>query len=294
MSTKILASTQGDYIRLALTEDAKLVEYTLWNPDVPDGVGDLYTGRVAARATAMGGVFVDLGAGQTGFLPDSAGGKSWSDGDLIGVRVTRAAQGGKGPRLAGDRSITPGHKAGLVAIGPGPLVDFHTQYPESPIIVDSYALLARLRNIVQNVVYGVHCLDPHEDEIAELESHNVMLPAGARATIIPTPALTAIDIDAGASTAERAHKSVSQARLNRTIIPELARQIRLRNLGGAILIDFAGMRPAARASLAPELHRAFAGDPLRPRLLGFSCLGFAEIVRPRIRQPLHELLLRIR
>jgi Rne/Rng family ribonuclease len=116
------------------------------------------------------------------------------------------------------------------------------------------------------------------------------LPQGARAIFSPTPALTAIDIDGGAASGERGEKSAAQGRLNRAIIPALARQIRLRNLGGAILIDFAGMKASARPSLAPDLSAALARDPLKPRLLGFTSLGFAEVLRPRIRPPLHEIL----
>jgi hypothetical protein len=73
-------------------------------------------------------------------------------------------------------------------------------------------------------------------------------------------------------------------------MPELARQIRLRNLSGAILVDLAGLSPKRRAALGPALAGALADDPLRPRLLGFTALGLAEIVRPRVHPPLHELL----
>jgi Ribonuclease G/E len=51
------------------------------------------------------------------------------------------------------------------------------------------------------------------------------------------------------------------------------------------------MKSAARVKLQPVLAAALARDPLKPRLLGFSHLGFAEISRPRIRPPLHEMLM---
>jgi len=78
--------------------------------------------------------------------------------------------------------------------------------------------------------------------------------------------------------------------LNTALIPEIARQILLRNLSGAILIDFAGMKSSARPKLLPALEQALKADPLNPRCLGFSHLGFAEITRPRVRPPLHEFL----
>ena len=113
---------------------------------------------------------------------------------------------------------------------------------------------------------------------------------GARLHIQPTPALVAIDVDAGGAVAPRQGKVASHLAANLAVLPVLARQIRLRNLSGAILVDFAGLPARRRISLAPALRAALAEDPLRPRLLGFTVLGLAEIVRSRVHPPLHELL----
>jgi Ribonuclease G/E len=109
-------------------------------------------------------------------------------------------------------------------------------------------------------------------------------------SIHPTPALTAIDVDVGAATAAGGSKAAAQLALNRAVLPALATEIRLRNLSGAILVDLAGLPARRRAVLTDELAAALADDPLRPRLLGFTRLGLAEIVRPRIHPPLHEML----
>jgi Ribonuclease G/E len=69
----------------------------------------------------------------------------------------------------------------------------------------------------------------------------------------------------------------------------LARQIRARNLAGPILVDFAGLSPRRRAALDEPLKAALASDPL-VRLLGFTKLGMAELVRDRVHPPLHEVL----
>lgn len=63
-----LAYTPGE-LRLAVVQDDELLDYTLWRPDFPDGVGDLYHGRIATLVPAMGGAFVNIGlGGQQGFL----------------------------------------------------------------------------------------------------------------------------------------------------------------------------------------------------------------------------------
>ena len=123
-----------------------------------------------------------------------------------------------------------------------------------------------------------------------LTRQDAALPGGMRACFHPTPALTAIDMDLGAGTAARGSKTRTLLEANRAALPALARQIRLRNLSGAILIDLAGLSVPRRSALADDLAAALAPDPVGPRLLGFTRLGFAEITRPRGAPPLHELL----
>jgi len=286
----IAVSVRGQSARIALLNGDILTEYAIWNPESPDGVGDVYTARVTARAPAMAGSFLDLG-GETGFLPDSAGAAGLTEGDYLTVRVTRAAQSGKGPRLAA-LAEPPAQKPGLIRRGFGPVLDLANRFLTAPVVIDDHALMATLRPILEGrMTYKTTCFDAIlEDEIAGLAEPTAALPHGAFMHIAVTPALTAIDIDAGAATAEAGAKPQSQLALNTAIIPELCRQIVLRNLSGAILVDFAGMKSAARAKLQPALAAALAPDPLKPRLLGFSHLGFAEISRPRIRPPLHEML----
>jgi Ribonuclease G/E len=101
MTTRILGACSPGEVRVAVVRDGVLADYGIWRPGAPDGVGDVYRGRVIAKVPAMAGTFVTLGDAE-GFLPDSNGGAGLSDGDGVTVRITRAAQGGKGPRLAVD------------------------------------------------------------------------------------------------------------------------------------------------------------------------------------------------
>ncbi len=286
----ILVSAQGGLVRVALLEAGILVDYCVINPDQPDLVGDVYEGRVIARAPAMAGLFIDLGGALTGFLPDSAGGKSAREGDALRLLVTRTAQGGKGPRLRAIGAAISA-KPGLRQRGSGILGEWRALHPDAPIRVDDYGLLATLRADFPDAAHQTACCADIEDDIDALAEPFCPLPGGAVAQFSPTPALVAIDIDARGATADRGGKNAAQLRLNRGVIPDLTRQIRLRNFGGAILIDFAGMKAGARSLLAPDLIANLARDPLKPRLLGFTALGFAEILRPRVRAPLHEVLI---
>ena len=280
-------------MRVAVMDGDTLLDYAIDRPGAPDGVGDVHVGRVAALVPAMAGSFVELVHAQ-GFLPDSEGGAGLAEGCLLAVRVSRAAQGGKGPRLSarGCEAIACQGPVRLLQSGPGALARIALSLPGWPVRLDDQAALARLRPVLGDRAGSVARAfdDALEEEIDGLGGSAFALPGGLRASIVPAPALTAIDVDGGASTAQQGGKAASQLAANRTAVPALARQIRLRNLGGAILIDFAGMPARKRALLGPALETALRTDPVGPRLVGFTGLGLAEILRPRIHPPLHELL----
>jgi Ribonuclease G/E len=287
MTERILAACSPGEVRVAVVRDNLLLDYAIWRPGAPDGVGDLHLGRVVARVPAMAGSFVALD-GAEGFLPDSEGGTGLGQGDLVPVRVTRAAQGGKGPRLTARLAAgeTPPARA------PGPLVELARRYTDAAVLVDDAGVAGRLKPLLGD---RVATIARAFDEAAEEQVEALALPeaeanGGVRLHFHPTPALVAIDVDAGQAVSSRQGKAASHATANLAALPALARQIRLRNLSGAIMIDFAGLPARRRPSLAPALHAALADDPLRPRLLGFTALGLAEIVRPRVHPPLHELL----
>jgi Ribonuclease G/E len=280
----IAASLRGERVRVARLAGDRLAEYWLWDLARPDGVGDVLTGRVDAVMPALAGCFVSLGE-LTGFLPDSAGGKGLSDGTYVAVRVTRAPQGGKGPRLA-VVDQPAGDRVGRIREGEGPLLELCGRAAAAPVLVDDHALMARLRPALgERLRYDAGCFDAVlEDEVAGLAEPAADLPLGARMQITAAPAATMIDIDAGSAS------GVAPLALNQAIMPELCRQIVLRNLSGGILIDFAGLKAGARARLGEGLRAALDADFLQPAFLGFSHLGFAEIVRRRVRPPLHEML----
>jgi hypothetical protein len=296
MTLAIRAACSPGEIRIAVTRDDILIDFALWRPGQPDGVGDLHRGRITARVPAMAGAFVALD-GADGFLPDTDGAAGATAGTVLGVRITRAAQGGKGPRLTAaldpvEHALVGSGAPALIHRGPGELASLAARYPDAPLLLDDAFQAAALRTALGarlSVVRAAFDADL-AGRLAALADPVVDLDGGARLSIHPTPALTAIDVDSGSATASRVAKAAAQLALNRAILPALAREIRLRNLSGAILVDLAGLAVRQRAALAPDLTAALAEDHLHPRLLGFTRLGLAEIVRTRIHPPLHELL----
>ena len=90
--------------------------------DAASALLDDVRASVTALAPAMAGAFVALGGGETGFLPDKeTAGPLPQDGQVLPVRVTRAAQGGKGPRVSAR--LTREEEALAAAAEPGDLWD---------------------------------------------------------------------------------------------------------------------------------------------------------------------------
>ncbi len=125
-----------------------------------------------------------------------------------------------------------------------------------------------------------------EDAIAEALNKTVSLKGGGRITIEETKAFVAIDVDSGA---DKGNGSIS--RLNIEAAAEIARQIRLRNLSGKIIIDFAGssdyhfLKPVIET-----LEKEVAQDYTRTTVLGSSRAGNVEVIRVRKRPTLQDLL----
>ncbi len=293
MTVRLLAASSPGEIRIAAVEGERLLDYALWRPGAPDGVGDLHRGRIESVLPALGGAFVTLCSG-SGFLPLRDNERHLGDGDPVLVRIVRSAQGGKGPRLRLSNDHDPGivGAPALLAPGPDPLVRLAAAHPDASITSDDPAAVAGLApGLRQRIARSAAALPAAvEEQVEDLSSATIALPGGMRASIHPTPALVAIDLDGGGTSAGRQDKQVAQFAANRQAIGPLLHQLRLRNLSGAILVDLAGLAARKRAALRPEIEAALASDPLQPRLLGFTALGLAEILRPRIHPPLHELL----
>ncbi|MEI4486696.1 ribonuclease E/G [Frigidibacter sp. MR17.14] len=123
------------------------------------------------------------------------------------------------------------------------------------------------------------------DAIDALTVPEVALPAGGSLVIEPTRALVAVDVNTGADTSLAAGLKANIAAAR-----ELPRQLRLRGLGGQVVIDFAPMPKKDRAALDQQLRAAFRGEAAETSLAGWTPLGNYELSRKRDRLPLADLL----
>ena len=172
----------------------------------------------------------------------------------------------------------------------------------SEIIVDTPFALNRVQNILQNwhINKGVKvtlykgnepllvAMDIHKEIKAALNV-KVNMPSGGYLFIQQTEALTVIDVNSG--------KFISSATQDETILKtnieavhEIARQLRLRNIGGMVIVDFIDMTSRAdKLAMLEELEIALEADKAKPQVGQLSDLGLVELTRHRQGQSLAEI-----
>ncbi|MBL0037789.1 MAG: ribonuclease G [Nitrosomonadales bacterium] len=133
-------------------------------------------------------------------------------------------------------------------------------------------------------LYGV------EDEIERALSRRVNLKSGGYIIIDQTEALTTVDVNTGGFVGSRNFDdTIFKTNLDAAQI--IARQLRLRNLGGIIICDFIDMNNQGhRDAVLEEFKKSLANDHTRITVNGFSALGLVEMTRKRTRESLAHIL----
>lgn len=117
----------------------------------------------------------------------------------------------------------------------------------------------------------------------------VWLKSGGSLVIQPTEALTVIDVNTGKAISGKKKVQETFLKVNLEAAKEIARQIRLRNISGIIIIDFIDMDlQKDKDLLMKELDEHFKKDPIKTTLVDMTALGLVEVTRKKLRKPLHE------
>jgi ribonuclease G len=130
-----------------------------------------------------------------------------------------------------------------------------------------------------------------QDEIAKALNSKVWLKSGGSIVINQTEALVAIDINTGKYVGKSARLEDTILKTNLDAVPEIVRQIRLRDLGGIIVIDFIDMDDRKnRFKVMAALEEALKSDRAPTKVLQFNDFGLVAITRKRVKQSLERTL----
>ncbi|WP_204153105.1 Rne/Rng family ribonuclease [Leptolyngbya sp. CCY15150] len=173
------------------------------------------------------------------------------------------------------------------------------------IVVDSHTGLKRVKQHLTNwsggkTLQGV-MIDHHRDRTSILEYFRVNaairealkprvdLPSGGYIIIEPTEALTVVDVNSGSFTrSSSARETVLWT--NYEAAAEIARQLRLRNIAGVIIVDFIDMDSRRdQLQVLEHFNKALRADKARPQIAQLTELGLVELTRKRQGQNIYEL-----
>jgi ribonuclease G len=133
-------------------------------------------------------------------------------------------------------------------------------------------------------LYGI------DDEIEKALGTHVQLKSGGYIIVEQTEAMTTIDVNTGAFLGNR-NQEETIYKTNLEAASAIARQLRLRNLGGIIILDFIDMKEAEhRRQVIRVLEKALERDRAKTKVLGVSELGLVEMTRKRTRESLERVM----
>lgn len=319
---ELIVRSLGDHIEAGVVADGRLTDYL---PADEGGLGEIHAGRIRRVDPALGAALVALERGDgwldLGKARRHGSGKDLHEGAAVIVQITRPAVADKGPRVSLDlvlegngqrwrplRGAAPAPglqvlfeqiRARAAASNPPALLHASDRVRDilgeglrlgaERIVADDH--LAGLK--ARRAVPGDRHLDvAHEpgvwralaDQLRDALAREVGLTAGGSLLIEPTAALTVIDVNGHGRPA---------LEIDLEAAAEIARQVRLRRIGGIVVVDFVDLqRRSERERLHTALRQAFAFDPLPVEVLPMTRLGLVQITRRRVGPSLDQLLRR--
>jgi ribonuclease G len=160
------------------------------------------------------------------------------------------------------------------------MLDFASKY--APQLIDLIDLYSGDRPLLE--LYGV------EEEIRRALEPRVALKSNGYLIIEQTEAMTTVDVNTGAFVG---HRNLEETifKTNLEAATAIARQLRLRNLGGIIILDFIDMKdPEHQRQVLRTLEKTLEKDHAKTRITGVSELGLVEMARKRTRESLGQML----
>jgi ribonuclease G len=297
----LIAAGPGEW-RAAWLEDGAAAELHVERGDTAPA-GSVHVGRVVRLVAGLDAALVDIGEERPAFLPLR---HPVDEGARVLVQVRRETQRGKAAQLSARLSAEEAARYAETAAkaepparlfpGPGFAAALARRLPSSPdlVLTDDPGSLPELRRIFGDAeVAHRHAEHWPLDLDAAFDaalSPTMALPGGGSVHLEDTRAAVLVDVDTGSPETGSAERTAMA--VNLAAVAAIARQLRLRQLGGGILIDFAALEGRGpRERIRQAMTAALAGDPAQPQVLGWSRLGHLEVVRRRRLRPLAEAML---
>ena len=183
------------------------------------------------------------------------------------------------------------------------IVRDYLRHDLTEIVIDNLAVYKRVEELLNCIpqakkvrltlyqgledIFSYNGLD---EDIAGISDRQVFLPSGGYLVFDYTEAMTVIDVNSGKfSGRENLEETIME--INRQAAVEIARQLRLRDIGGIIVVDFIDMHTDAhKQEILSVLQKALSGDRMHPKVQEITVLNLVEMTRKKSRQNLSSVL----
>ncbi len=275
----VVEERPGEVRAAVLDADGTPLEFAVERDHSASMVGAMFVGRVKALRPEIGAAFIDIGAGEEGFLNVSKKDTELTVGAAVAVAVDRDATDGKGPRLKRAFADVDDTDAPLMLAPPPDMAQrcmAAEPNAEWDVVTDQHGSAFAAHGLI----------DAFDDALSPV----MALPGGGRLIFTETPAMTTVDVDAGA------HMASGQAQLAREVNLAAAAVIgpalRLRRIGGIIAVDFLKMNAAKdREIVLKALKAGFKVDTAEVQVGVFSPFGVVELQRQRTGPSLADMFM---
>ncbi len=160
--------------------------------------------------------------------------------------------------------------------------NIHTYLTEQHMDVNRYLLF------YEDSLLPLYKLKNLESEIKNATQERVWLKSGAYLVIQPTEAFTVVDINTGKFTGKK-NSQETFLKINLEAAKEIARQLRIRNISGIVVIDFIDLyKDVDKKHLMDEFDKILKNDSITTKLVGMSQLNLVELTRKKVRKSLRE------
>lgn len=298
---ELIVQKNDDNTEIIVLEEGKIVEYYLYDSQNIPKIGNVYVGIIKDVKPKIKTIFVDIGLLRAGYLELKTFDKTYKKGDKLLVQVIKEEQNNKGTKLSNkitsiseriaSKSLLKKeaeliYDANKIA---SILVNKFVKKSTKKIFINDKELLKDLENLdnIPELVYKkVNFIDEFGllTEFTKINARKIWLKSGGYIVIDKTEALTAIDVNSGKYIGKKYDsKEDIFLNINKEAGIEAIKQIRLKNIGGIILIDFINMeKPENREEIIKLLKKEAKKDRSTINIYDFTRLGLVEISRKKL------------
>ena len=290
---EIIVQKQENSWLIFVLEENRIVEKMAFFDDFRPKVGDILKGTIKNINKKSGAIFIDIGYEKLGYL-EAKKLNQYVIGEEVLVQVNKAENGKKGPKLAifkGDKSEMASESNSIEYY----ILNNLCKKTTKNIYVNDCGLYQAIEGRLQQIKMNAPKVIIKEKadfiknfgmlgELEKAEETKIWLKSGGYIVIDKTEALWAIDVNSGKYEGKKGEEKPNYVlKINKEAATEVMRQVRLKNMGGIIVVDFINMKNSEdKKEIISLMKEEAKKDRSIISIYNFSKLGLLELTRKKL------------